>query len=114
MNLYLLKLESKEDLDPYFHYKECVVAANSSEEAKTIHPCKKYRWSGVNSEEPWETKKWDDWITNRDWNELTEPTYFERVDEWTNNIDNIKVTLLGKAEFNISKGLIISSYYSYG
>lgn len=112
MNLYLLELESKEDLNSHFHYINCVVVADSSEEAKTIHPCKRYRWSGVNSEEPWETKTWDDW--NRDWNELTKPTYFKRVDTWTNDIDNIKVTLLGKAESNISKGLIISSYYSYG
>jgi len=113
MYLYLLKLKSKEDLYPYFYYVDCVVAADSSEEAKTIHPCSKYRWSGFNPEEPWETKEWNDCRNNRDWNELTEPTYFERVDNWTNNLDNIKVTLLGKAESNISNGLITSSHYSY-
>lgn len=111
MNIYLLKQTQWTRGAGY--YNSCVVAANSEQEARTIHPCDMYRWSGIKPNEPWESKSWSDWRNHIDWDNLTEPTDFDKSDDWVNDLNKIEVTLLGVAEPNITKGVINSSYFSY-
>lgn len=111
MNLYLL--HQTELTRGAGFYTKCVVVAESIEKAKKIYPSDQHRWNGTDPYHPWESKSFIDWRHNRDWDNLTEPTYFERSDEWANDLNKVEVTLLGKAEPNVKQRVIIASYYSY-
>ena len=114
MNIYLLEPKTFEGMYEYSHYTECLVIAESENEAKKYHPLSKHRWSGINRKEPWESKEWGDWRNNIDWDKLTEPTFYEKLDNWVNNLDDLTVTLIGTAKEGIAKGVVISSHFSYG
>lgn len=80
MNIYLVKATSFYGMCAWSHYISFIVVAESEDSAKKYYPLDKHRWSGVDKNEPWESKEWFDWDNNISWDELTEPTYYEKVD----------------------------------
>ena len=91
MNLYLIS----QDVNVYYDsYDSAVVAAENSEDAAQIHPSGHWKW------------KMDGWhfvyIDERE----TEP---QTPDDWA-TIADIHVALLGKANANIKRGVILASF----
>ena len=80
MNLYLLWQEVNNDYDTY---DSCIVCAKNIDEAVKIHP----------ANNPGEDK-----IKNSD-----------RIEEWAAS-ENIYCKLIGKADHNIPKGLVLASF----
>ena len=113
MNIYLVEATKFDDMCEWSHYVSFIVVAESEQAAKMYHPIDKHRWSGVDKDEPWESKEWSDWRNNISWNELKKPTDYEKVNNWVNNLDDLNVTLLGNAVDGITAGVISSSYWSY-
>lgn len=82
MNLYLISQSENNDYDTY---DSLVVAANSKNEARNIHPHTMYDGSEVVN---WE----DEWSP------------------WASSPDKVEVKLIGKAVKGTSKGIILASF----
>ena len=90
MNLYLLSQESNNDCDTY---DSCIVAAETEEEARVIHPSNSYIYR--------------DWLLFS----LTDSgEEFEAINYSWVNPDKVKVKLIGKATEGTKKWVILSSY----
>lgn len=89
MNLYLLEQDINRGYDTY---DSCVVCAESEEVARTIHPSKD--------------------VTRAHNGEWYEGKYTRYNSDWVDvdQIDKIKVTYLGKADEQITHGVICSSF----
>lgn len=84
MNLYLLEQNVNTGYDTY---DSTIVAANTEEEAKLIHPCE-YKRNTAYSEDLTEYEWMDDWCTPKD----------------------VQVTYIGTAKPGTNKGVILSSF----
>lgn len=85
LNLYLLTQDVNCDYDTY---DSCIVAAESEDEAKLIHP-RSYIWTSVG------------------WTYHTSKTY---DCSWSNTPDQVTVTLIGTAANDVKKGVVIASF----
>jgi hypothetical protein len=94
MNIYLMSQVLNDDYDTY---DSVVVAAKSAEDARTIHP------------NPWVTH-----IKNNEWmgTYVNGGEYEKNSSEWVvfNDISEIKVKVIGKANASLERGVINSSF----
>lgn len=95
MNLYLI---SQEENQSYDTYDSAVVAAESESEARTIDPANSdyYEWDT-------ESESWQ--FVYHDGTKIK-----QKRGDWANRLENIKVTLLGKADPSIKKGVVCASF----
>ena len=93
MNIY--KISQTENQD-YCTYDSAIVAAESEEEARNIHPSDKNFWIEYSLKEYLNYSVQDFWK--------------EKANVWCENPNDVNVELLGKALKGTKKGLILASY----
>jgi hypothetical protein len=98
MNIYLLKQEVNNEKDTY---DSCVVVAESEDAAKRIHPSPAWKNGGFYNE----YKK--AFCMNNTYGETYD--YESKYGDWTNDLDAIKVTLIGQSNI-LERGVVLASF----
>ena len=99
MNLYHL---TQDEVDDYDTYSDCVVAAESAEEAVHTHPnAPSVRWDGTQ------------WVRQIEYTDgrLPSPPYANGNDEWPTP-DKVKAVLIGKAADDVRAGVVCVSFHT--
>lgn len=95
MNLYKISQREKTGYDTY---SEAVVAANSVEEARRIHPHAFFKW--IEDHVHW-APSFSDKAPVR-----------EECRAWANNIENVKVEVIGVADSSVEPGVVLASFHA--
>lgn len=93
------------DVNGWDTFDSCIVAARTSKEAKSIHPSNGSGWSsrGFDSDG-------HDCSLDEDGNPV--PCFYSGRSNWATHIDEIKVSLIGKATKGTKSGVILASFLS--
>jgi hypothetical protein len=106
MNLYKISQNSNNDYDTY---DSAIVAAESEDAARRIHPGD-IRWSArhfLEYRQTWndEHEKWFEAGFNQSPKEVDSFSY-----DWVDHIDKVQVELIGVASENVEAGVILASF----